>query len=227
MEMAQGQIIKTGRKGIRTHRGQGTHIEITDPVAFHFAAASGEEMTHPDDRHGTGQLVPLLLGFGADLAVMLCDPQNQIPLPIIHVLPGCCCAYLPVAEKGHCADDGLGFSGLVLEDKDLLGRGRRQGGENVNIKGSQEFSRCAEKGGGVVIARSHHQMSAGRGRHPAEEIVVELLGPVAGGGGVEDVACHQEDVHLLLDNGVVEPVEKGGELGVAMASVEGSAYVPV
>ena len=31
----------------------------------------------------------------------------------------------------------------------------------------------------------------------------------------------------LLDCGGVEPVEKGGELGVAVASVEGAAYVPV
>ena len=78
-----------------------------------------------------------------------------------------------------------------------------------------------------MVASCHHEMTAGRGRNSAEEIVVELLGSVAGGGGVEDVTRHQEDIHLLLDNGVVEPVEKGGELVVAMASVEGSAYVPV
>lgn len=38
------------------------------------------------------------------------------------------------------------------------------------------------------------QMTAGRGCNPAEKIVIELLGPVAGGGGVEDVACHQRGV---------------------------------
>lgn len=54
----------------------------------------------------------------------------------------------------------------------------------------------------------HHQMTAGRGRHPAEKIVIELLGTVAGRGGVENIARHQQDVHLLLDYGVVEPVKK-------------------
>lgn len=97
----------------------------------------------------------------------------------------------------------------------------------MNIEGAQEFSRCAEKGGGIVVAGCHHQMTAGRGRHPAEKIVIELLGTVAGRGGVENIARHQQDVHLLLDYGVVEPVKKGGELVVATASVEGAAYMPV
>ena len=78
-----------------------------------------------------------------------------------------------------------------------------------------------------MVAGDDDHVPAGGSRHPAEEAVVEPLGAVARRARVEHVARHEQHVDALALDGVRQPVEKGGELLVPLAAVQGPAEMPV
>ena len=70
-----------------------------------------------------------------------------------------------------------------------------------------------------MVAANDDHLATGRGvGDAAEEGVVELLGAVARGGGVENVAGNQQGVDVRLFNPSGEPVEEGGKFVVAPAA---------
>ena len=61
----------------------------------------------------------------------------------------------------------------------------------------------------------------------AKKGIVEFLGAVAGGGGVENIACNQQEVDLLSLYMFGKPVEECGRFIIAPPTMECAAKVPV
>ena len=90
---------------------------------------------------------------------------------------------------------------------------------------AQEVLGGVEERRGVVVASHEDRVAAGGVSHPRKKAVVELLGPVAGNTGVEEVPRHQEHVDFLPGDGVSEPVQKGREFVVPFSAVQRAAEV--
>ena len=117
------------------------------------------------------------------------DALGQIALPFLHALTGRGSAEVAVTKKGHSADNGFRLSLLLAQKQHFV---RRRGPfcrNNVDVQGKEQVLGRAEKGGRVMIACGHNQVTAGRGGHLTKKIVVKLLGFSAWRGRVKDVAC--------------------------------------
>lgn len=77
-----------------------------------------------------------------------------------------------------------------------------------------------------MISANDDDMAAGGG-YPAEKAVVEFLGAVARGGGIENIAGHQQNVRFFSFNVPGQPVQKGRKFIVSTALIEVAAEVPV
>ncbi len=97
----------------------------------------------------------------------------------------------------------------------------------MDIEEFQDFPGGVQEGRRIVIARDYHHLAVGSGSRPAEKPVVQFLGPVAGGGAVEDIAGNEEGIDILLFNETGQPVQERLAFFVSFPAVEGAAKMPV
>lgn len=78
-----------------------------------------------------------------------------------------------------------------------------------------------------MISRDDNNMPTGRGGHPAQEPVIELLGTIARSAGVKDITRYQQRVDFILLNRLRQPGQKSLELLVAFSAIKSAPNVPV
>ena len=74
-----------------------------------------------------------------------------------------------------------------------------------------------------MVPGNDHNMTAAGCSHAAEEAIIELLRPVAGGTGIEHITGNQQGIDLFLFNGLGQPIQKRSELLIAFPAVKGAA----
>ena len=78
-----------------------------------------------------------------------------------------------------------------------------------------------------MVAANDHDVPAGGCGHSPQKVVVQFLGPVAGGSRVKDISGHQEGIHRFGLQGPHQPVQEGLVLLIASAPVKCPPQVPI
>ena len=169
-----------------------------------------------------------LFRFFCNAAVMALKPGDHFFLVFREIFAEGERNKVCVAQVWDGTDDEFGFSGFLAESDDFLFRFGGGGAENVDGKcGAEQFTRGIQERRRIVIAAGDDRRPARCLLKFAEKFIIETDGGIRGGGGVEDIPRDDERVDFALLDRVENPVQKRGELVVALPVVELVSDVPV
>ena len=224
--MPQGDVVQGVVKKISRDPGEGAHVEFPDPVSLGGVSPRDKEMSqgHQGD---FGGFAPPGLRQGGDLGVVIPETFDELPLLVLGSFSRFGGAEVSISQIGDGADEQFGVPLGIPEGQHFVFAALRRSPHYVDRQRAQEVLGSVEERRGVVVASHEDRVAAGGVSHPRKKAVVELLGPVAGNTGVEEVPRYQEHVDFLPGDGVSEPVQKGREFVVPFSAVQRAADVPV
>nr|WP_308775199.1 hypothetical protein [uncultured Bilophila sp.] len=157
---------------------------------------------------------------------MAADAVDEVPFLVFDAFAGLDHTDVPISQIRDGADDEFGLSVWAVEAEDFVLGVVRDRAHDMDVKGAQEFFRRGQERGRVMIARHHDDMAAER-HDPAEEAVIQLLCPVAGGACIKDVPGDDQHVHMPFADRIRQPAEEGGKGFVTPAAVKRASDMPV
>jgi hypothetical protein len=98
---------------------------------------------------------------------------------------------------------------------------------NMDVQKLQEFSGGIQKRGRIVIAGCHNNVAIRRSSNAAQKAIIQLLCVVAWGATVKHITCYQQHIDTLFLYGIRQPIQKGLTLFISLATMKGTADVPV
>ena len=158
---------------------------------------------------------------------MSTDAIQQFSLFIVDAFTGFSAADVAITQIGHSAHKRERLADGIVQSQHFIGRVIGFGADNMHIQGFQNFTGSVEKGWRIVISANDNDMPAAAVRRITQKVVILLHCTVAGRGGVEYVAGNQQNICLLLTQGIEHPGQKVIKLFVAALPIKAAAQMPV
>ena len=217
MDMAERHVVDVGK----SRRGKGVEradIDIAHRIAF--ADADGGEMAGSDNRQRQR-----MRARRVDAALIVRgDRLQQAELLLAARLARAAAHNIARPQIGNSAEQRARFAGAVAQQQQIVIWLRR--GDHLGIQAGEQGARLVERGDRIVIARQHHQLAAGRlQRH--HKTVKEFARIAWRRAAIEEVACNDQRINLMLLDTRQQPVEKGLVLGRPALVIEKLTEVPV